>query len=112
GRLVRRGAGARRLGLGNVTRLPRCARATHSGAESADDGIGRGVRAALERARGAGRRVLAPGRRCRSKRRVLGGDGEWAPGELRPAEVPGAAEWADGDWAALPRRVDVLRGAA
>ena len=85
-RALRRRAGARRLDLGHAARLPGGGHPAVAGRESARDGDHRDLSA-------AGRQgLLAARRRRRSQRRVLGGDGQRPPGQLRSPQVQGPAE--------------------
>src|SRR5205085_6329444 len=70
------------------------------------------LRAAVHQRRSVEAWLLATWNGHRSERRRLGCAGERAHGELRSAQVQGAAERTDGDRPALPRRVDALCRAA
>ena len=104
GALLRRRAGARRLGLGIGARLPGRGRPADARRESARDGARRSLRAAVRQSEGAGAGLLAARHGRRSQRRRLGGARERPHGELRSPQVQGPAERPDGDRASIAPR--------
>ena len=79
------GAGARWIGVGHAAWLPGRGDSTLARIESAGDGAGRSVRAAVQRSEEP--RLLAARRRRRSQRRLLDGARQRPPGQLRSAQV-------------------------
>ena len=99
----------RRIGLGHLECVPRRRRSCCARGEPADDDAGGDLRGAV--GTGPGRRLHAARHGRRRQRRVLDGDGERAPRQLRSAQVQGPAERSEGDGTALPRGLGVLPGA-
>ena len=106
-RVLRRGAGARRIGLGHAARLPGRRHPART-----RDRIRRRPRSPRSTSRRSTiprtPRLLAARRRRRSQRRVLGGAGERPPGQLRSPQVQGSAERSEGHRPALSRGLDAL----
>ena len=106
-------AGAGRFDLGIGAGIPRRDHAARAGLESAGNRADGNLRAArVDRSEGRRARLLAARHGRRSQRRRVGRACERTHGELRSPQVQGAAERTEGDRPALPRRMDVLSGAA
>ena len=98
----------RRNGLGQRAGLPGRNRAAESGIESAGNRSGGILRSAVEQSEGAGVGLFAARHGYRPQRRRLGGAGQRASGQLRPAQVQRPAQRAEGHRAAVPGRLDAL----
>ena len=105
-RVLRRGAGTRRLGLGHAARFSGSRHPVGAWCEPAGDHTRRGLSASVRRSKDAG--LFSAGWRRRSPRRLLDGAGQRSHGQLRSPQVQGSAERPEGDGAALPRGLDLV----
>ena len=99
------------IDLGHGAGIPGRDRAGESGVESAGDGAGGILRSAVEQSQGAGAGLFAARHGHRPQQRGLGGAGQRALGQLRPAQMQRAAERTEGDGSALSRRLDAVSDA-
>ena len=107
-RVLRSGDRHRRDDLGQRAGISRRDRAPESGIESAGNRAGGILRGAVEQSEGAGVGLFAARHGYRPQQRRLGGAGQRAPGQLRPAQMQRSAERPDRDRPALSGRLDAV----